>query len=305
MRVRASAGAASFRRRETLEKLLQEAQAERNRLQQQRDATTDLTASQEDATEKKPADAQQNPSRQQRAAARRAAWERVQRIQQALLRMPAMEAKKEKAEKKKPSKNKGGEKSAKNKEARVSTTDPQATVMKMADGGYRPAYNLQLSTVCQGQVIVGVTVVTEGTDQGQLPPMLDQIEQRFGERPKEALVDGGFANHDDIEKVQKAERGCKVYAPVPQPKKEEVDRHEAKTTDSEEVAEWRVRMGTEAAKEIYKERGATAECVNAQARNRGLQQLTVRGSEKVKAIALWFAIVQNMARCFALQPQPG
>ena len=215
-----------------------------------------------------------------------------------------MEAKKEKTEKKKPSKNKGGEKSAKNRAARVSTTDPQATVMKMADGGYRPAYNLQLSTVCQGPVIVGVTVVTEGTDQGQLPPMLDQIEQRFGKRPHEALVDGGFANHDDIEKVQKAERGCKVYAPVPQPKKQEVDRHEPKATDSEEVAAWRVRMGTDEAKKIYKERAATAECVNAQARHRGLMQFVVRGLDKVKAIALWIATVHNMARGFSLQPQP-
>ena len=78
-----------------------------------------------------------------------------------------------------------------------------------------------------------------------------------------------------------------------------------KRRTSEEVAEWRKRMGTPEAKEIYKERAATAECVNAQARNRGLQQLTVRGIAKVKAIATWFAIVHNMARSFALQPQSG
>ena len=135
--------------------------------------------------------------------------------------------------------------------------------------------------------------------------MLDQIEERFGERPKEVLVDGGFANHKDIEDVQGGEKKCTVYAPVAKPKKDGVDRHEPKATDSDEVAEWRKRMGTKEAKEIYKQRAATAECVNAQARNRGLQQLTVRGVEKVKAIATWFAIVQNMARSFALQPQPG
>ena len=174
----------------------------------------------------------------------------------------------------------------------------------MPDGGYRPAYNVQLSTTCRGQGIVGVAVATEGTDQGQLPPMLDQIEEHFGERPKEALVDGGFAGHDDIEAVQKGQKGCKVYAPVPEPKKEGVDRPEPKGTDSEEVAEWRVRMGTDQAKEIYKHRGATAECVNAQARNRGLTQLVVRGLQKVKAIALWFATAHNVARGFSLQPLP-
>jgi transposase len=289
IRVRASAGAASFRRRETLEKLLQEAQVEVQRLERQ---GSEL-----------PTQEQSEPSRQQWAAQRRHAKERIERIQQALARMPEMEAKKEKAKKKK-SKNKDGKKGEKDQAARVSTTDPEATVMKMPDGGYRPAYNVQFSTACQGQVIVGVEVVTEGTDQGQLPPMLDQIEGRFGQRPKEALVDGGFANHEDIEEVQKGKKGCKVYAPVPEPKKEGVDRHEPKATDSQEVAEWRVRMGTDEAKEIYKERAATAECVNAQARNRGLIQFVVRGLQKVKAIALWFATVQNLARSFSLQPLP-
>jgi transposase len=288
MRVRASAGAASLRRRETLEKLLQAAQAELQRLEQ--------------AGGQPPSQEQPEPSPQQWAAQRRHAKERVERIGQALARMPEMEAKKAKARKK--PKNKGGKKAEKNQAARVSMTDPQATVMKMPDGGYRPAYNVQFSTACQGQVIVGVEVVTEGTDQGQLPPMLDQVEERFEQRPKEALVDGGFANHEDIEKVQSGEKGCKVYAPVPEPKKAGVDRHEAKASDSQAVAEWRVRMGTDEAKKIYKERAATAECVNAQARNRGLTQFLVRGLQKVKAIALWFATAHNLARSFALQPQP-
>ena len=68
----------------------------------------------------------------------------------------------------------------------MSTTDPEATVMKMADGGYRPtAYNLQLSTTCDNQVVVGVDVETSGSDRGQLPGMMNQIEKRFGQRPKE------------------------------------------------------------------------------------------------------------------------
>jgi transposase len=289
IRVRASAGAASFRRRETLERLLHEAQAEAQRLEQ--------------AGKAPPTQEQPEPSPQQRGALRRHAKERVERIRQALARMPAMEVKKAKAPKKKP-KTKSGTKGEKAQAARVSTTDPQATVMKMADGGYRPAYNVQFSTACQGQAIVGVDVVTEGTDQGQLPPMLDQIEGRFTQRPKEALVDGGFANHGDIEAVQKGKTGCKVYAPVPEPKKEGVDRHEAKASDSPGVAEWRRRMGTEEAKEIYKQRAATAECVNAQARHRGLVQFVVRGLQKVKAVALWFATAHNLGRGLALQPLP-
>ena len=286
MRVRASAGAASFRRRQTLERLLEEARAEVQRLEQKLTVTAaDPITKQEVASEQTPA-AEPEPSRRQQAAAMRHAEERLEHVEQALERMPEMEA---------------TIKPGEHKEARVSTTDPQATVMKMADGGFRPAYNVEYSTACRGQVIVGVDVVTVGSDQGQLPPMLDQIENRFEHRPKEVLVDGGFANLKDIEKVQ-AGKTCEVYAPVVKPKKEGIDRHEPKATDSEEVAAWRKRMGTQEAKEIYKERAATAECVNAQARNRGLHQFMVRGLEKVKAVATWFAIAHNMARGFALQP---
>jgi transposase len=289
VRVRASAGAASFRRRPTLAKLLRAAQTTAQRLQQERAARTEPAAPGAAATGPGPADEQAEPSLQQRAAAERHAVERLERVQRALERMPELEAK-----------IKPGEK----KEARVSTTDPEATVMKMADGGFRPAYNIQFSTACRGQVIVGVDVITVGSDQGQLPPMLDQIEERFAQRPREALVDGGFVKLEDLEAVQGGKQGCLVYAPVPKPKKVGVDRHAPKPKDSKEVAAWRQRMGTEEAKEIYKERGATAECVNAQARHRGLVQLVVRGLKKVKAIALWFATVHNMARSFALQPQP-
>ena len=176
--------------------------------------------------------------------------------------------------------------------------------MKMADGGYRPAYNLQLSTTCDSQVVVAVDVETSGSDRGQLPGMLDQIERRFGQRPKEALVDGGYVDYEEIAKIQQGEKGCKVYAPVPASRKEGVDCYTPKAKDSPQVAEWRQRMGTEEAKEIYKQRGATAEWVNAQARNHGLQQLLVRGKNKVRAIGLWLATALNMARDFFLQSQP-
>jgi transposase len=286
LRVRASAGAASFRRRETLERLLREAQAELQDLRQKLAAKVADPAAPKGVATDRMAAREPDLSRQE-AATMRHAEERVERVEQALERMPEMEAK-----------IKPGE----TKEARVSTTDPQATVMKMADGGFRPAYNVEYGTTCDGQVIVGVDVVTVGSDQGQMPRMLDQIEDRFEQRPKEVLVDGGFANLEDIEKMQ-AGGDCKVYAPVSKPKKGTVDRHEPKATDSAEVAEWRKRMGTKTAKKIYKERAATAECVNAQARNRGLRQFVVRGLEKVKTVASWFAITQNMARGFALQPR--
>jgi transposase len=288
MRVRAAAGAASFHRRATLERLLEEAQAELRELRRELAADAAHPAGTRGAVaDDPPADEPELSPRE--AAAMRHAEDRVERVERALERMPEMEAKIEPDDK---------------KEARVSTTDPQATVMKMADGGFRPAYNVEYATTCDGQVVVGVDVVMVGSDHGRMSPMLDRIEDRFERRPKEVLVDGGFVDLEDIEAVQSGGE-CQVFAPVAKPRKETVDRHEPKATDSEEVARWRKRMGTDEAREIYKERAATAECVNAQARNRGLGPFMVRGVEKVKSVATWFAIAHNMARGFALQPQPG
>jgi len=273
MRVRASAGASSFRRRTTLEACQAAA----------REQVTLLRA------ELKADPGAEN--RRRKAAGRRAARERSERIQQALAELPEAEAKKKPADKDK---------------ARVSTTDPEARVMKMADGGYRPAHNVQFATDTESQVITGVDVINSGSDQGQMSPMVEQHKQRYGRPPDETLVDGGFAKHDDIEQVsspENGENGTTVYAPVQKPRKKDRDPHVPRPGDSKTIAEWRQRMGTDAAKEIYKERASTAECVNAIARNRGLRQFLVRGLEKVRAVALWYALAHNLMRAVTLRAE--
>ena len=115
------------------------------------------------------------------------------------------------------------------------------------------------------------------------------------------MVDGGFAQHEQIDAVSAPEVGCTVYAPVPAPKDRQVDRYAPKPGDSPAVAAWRSRMASAEAQTTYKERAATAECVNAQARNRGLIQLRVRGRLKAKAIALWHALAHNLMRAVSLR----
>jgi transposase len=268
MRVRASAGAASFRRRETLEKCLAEAEEQVQRLRAE--------------LESDPAAANQR----QKAARQRAARERLERVQKALQHLPEMEARKKPQDREK---------------TRVSTTDAEATVMKMADGGYRPAYNVQLATDTAAQIITGVDVVTSGGDQGQLAPMVEQHDERYQQTPEAMLVDGGFVKKEAIEQVSPPEGGTVVYAPVMESKDPHRDRHTPCDDDSPAVAEWRVRMGTPEAKEIYKERAATAECVNAIARNRNLQQFRVRGRSKVRTIVLWYVLAHNLMRAVALR----
>jgi transposase len=269
MRVRASAGAGSFRRKEKLEHYLEAARAQVARLKAE--------------VESDPAGAE----RAREAARRRAAVEREARLEKALARLPEIEA----------IKKRNGQKA---EQARVSMTDAEATVMKMGDGGFRPAYNPQLASDVDSLVIVGVEVATVGSDQAQLAPMLEQVSERCGQAPEGWLVDGGYVAHGQIEKASET---TLVYGPVPASREEGFDPHAPKPGDSEAVAQWRSRMGTEVAKEIYKQRAATAECVNAQARNRGLTQFRVRGAEKVTCVMLFFALAHNLMRTAALAPE--
>jgi transposase len=270
MKVRASAGAASFRRRPTLEQLLAEARQ------------------QVEILKAEVADDPAAAKSRQDAARHRAARERAERLQRALDQMPLVEEKKAPQDKPK---------------SRVSTTDSEARVMKMADGGFRPAYNVQLATDTEAQIITGVDVTNSGGDYGKMVPMVEQHETRYGQPPAEMLIDGGFAKKEDIEIVSPPAGKTTVYAPVQSSKKDTVDPHTPRASDSPAVAEWRQRMATDEAKEIYKQRAATAECVNAIARNRGMQQFRVRGHPKVLAVVLWYVLAHNLMRAVALRAE--
>ncbi len=175
--------------------------------------------------------------------------------------------------------------------------------MKMGDGGYRPAFNVQLATDTKTQIISGLEVTNSGGDQGQMAPMVEQLKKRHGTAPKEMLVDGGFAKKEDIEAVSAPGGTTTVYAPVQKSKDPERDAHTPRADDPPAVAEWRTRMATEAAKQIYLDRASTAECVNAQARNRGLQQFCVRGLHKARAVVLWYVLAHNLMRAAVLRAQ--
>lgn len=270
VRIRASAGSGSFRRRERLEQFQTEAQARVEQLKAQAQADGDPR------------------SPRQQAAQERAGRERLERVQQAVREMGELEQRRAKDHQKK----------SERKPPRVSTTDPEARVMKMPNGGYQPAYNGQLAVETGSGVIVGVDVTAQ-VDQGQIGPMLDQLAERYAEQPNEHLVDGGFVAHSDIETA--ADQGVAVYAPLPAPRAQDQDPTQPRVTDGPGVRAWRERMQTEAAKTIYKLRAQTVEWANAGLRQRGLYQFEVRGRQKVRAVLLWFALLHNLLRSVQLR----
>lgn len=196
MKVRANAGASSFRRKETLRGCLREARQ------------------QVAVLKKELGEDRAGSTRREQAARERAAKDRGERVGRALKSVKGLE--KEKT-------------TTKEKEGvRASTTDPDARVMKMGNGGFRPAFNVQMSADTGSQVVVGVDVSDAGSDQWALLPMLDQPKGRYGVAPAEVLVDGGYSGHSNID----AHAGkATVNSPVPQPKGPGVDPHEPKKSD--------------------------------------------------------------------------
>lgn len=268
MRVRANAGKSSFRKKDSLESLLREAKEKVDKVLSSDDDDNDESSNQESSARK------------------RASEERHTRLQKALQEHEELAKQKEKRKK--------GE----GEQARTSTTDPEARVMKMADGGYRPALNVQAIVSNGSRLILGIDVSNEGTDSGKMGPMLDYVEQTYGDRPQELLADGGYNSKSDVTAVEQG--GTSLYAPVRRSRKENKSPYDRHRGDSAEVFQWRQRMKSQEAQDIYNQRSSTAEFPFARFRNQGLQRLPVRTVAKAKSVAYLHAIVHNLRQIIHL-----
>src|SRR6266496_5603850 len=188
VRVRASAGASSFRRRARLEQRIAEVKVVLTELAKEVDG-----------------DPAENEQRLRKRRAQRAA-ERLSRLEAAVAKVAQIEAQQPKSKPKEskstqstppatpsegePPETKDGKRP---KEPRASTTDPDARVVKMADGGFRPAYNMQIASVAGEQIVVAVEVSTSSSDRGLARPMLEKVEATYGALPNQHLVDGGYS----------------------------------------------------------------------------------------------------------------
>jgi transposase len=268
LRVRASAGSGSFRRKKKLKEYLKEAR-------KQVEAVKKLA---------------EDPalSAREKAARERAAREREERVSGALSALREVELKRR-------VEYTGGRKAK--GEPRGSMTDPEARKMRMANGGFSPGYNVQFATDAANGVIVGVSVTNNGSDSGQAPPMIEQIEKRTGRRPKDYLVDAAYTDKASVDALDAMD--VTLYGSVPE--RSGKDPFKPQMTDSAAVSAWRKRMSSDEAKEIYKERSATSERVNADVRTyRTMDRMLVRGAGKVLCVALWNALALNLMRWFAL-----
>ncbi len=269
-RVRASASAPSFRRHESL-------------LECREQAALHLKAVLADADNPEHTEAQH-------AARKAAAEDFAKRVEEAIATVVVLQQ--ERDERAPPSR--------RNKPARASTTDAEARVMKMPDGGFRPGYNIQLavagSEMGGPRTIVGVRVTNIGSDMGSVTPMIDQIATRTGAMPEKLLADANHAKHQCIDNA--AANGVELLIAVPD------NAAEATPATSQAVIEWQARMQTDEAKRVYRARASLVELANAHVKEQlGLDHVLVRGIAKVTCVALMtgltFNILQNAARLLA------
>ncbi len=174
--------------------------------------------------------------------------------------------------------------------ARASTTDAEARVMKMPDGGFRPGYNVQFAVAGSEEggprTLVGLRVTNLGSDMGSMTPMLEDIERRTGHLPEVLLADGNHAKHACIETAERA--GVQVVMAVPR-------RAGPLENASPEVAAWRQRMVTEEAKRLYRARAGLVELLNAHFKTRfGIEQVLVRGLPKIRCVVLLAGLAFNL-----------
>lgn len=335
-KVRALAGADSFRRQATLQAHLEAAR-------QQVEAMGDPRA---------------DESARQRAARQRAARERQERLEQAVEQLSKIRQSKSEPKDK--------------DQARVSLTDPTARIMKEGSGGYGPNYNVQLSTDAKNKIIVGAGVSQNSSDSGELMPAVQRVEQNLGKTPEQLVTDGGFTNRPNI--LQSAAKGIDLIGSFPEhteqsagqfkrrgvapefypqafhydpeqdcyrcpagqvlprqgqenrpgvihyqyrapaalctqcpwkeqccPQNTSTGRCITRAVQTPEIEAFQQKMQTQEAKAVYRQRGAVAEFPNAWIKDKlGLRQFHLRGLLKVGLETLWVCLTYNIQQWIRL-----
>jgi transposase len=268
-KVTANASKDCYRREGTLQRHLEEATEHLRRLESQRDPAA--TAG-------------------QAAARRRGARARQTRLQQALAVVHQRQEHRRQINRP----------TSPPPEARANETDPDVAKMKMPDGGYRQAYNVETVTDVASGLIVTVAVTNQGSDNGQLGVLLEQLHQEQQTRPQVVLVDSGFAALEDVESLEGEQ--VQVLMPPKNEKQEQKagrDPYARKRRDSAAVAAWRARLGEPAARQLYRRRAPVAEGVHAQQANHGWRRFRLRGLAKALVETLWQALAHNVRRLLA------
>jgi D-lyxose ketol-isomerase len=117
--------------------------------------------------------------------------------------------------------------------------------------------------------------------------MREQVERRSGRKVQQQLLEGGYLRNRDIERAH--QQKVELFVPpkgarTTKNRGRELELHRG---DSVALQAWKQRMASDEGQKIYRQRAATSETINADLRSyRGLTQITVRGLDKARCVAL-------------------
>ena len=92
---------------------------------------------------------------------------------------------------------------------KLSRTDEEARFLRQR-GGFVLGYTGEIA-VSDDHLIVAQRVTQNATDNASLAPMLDEVEQRCGAPPRQALADSGFFSIANLERLE--QRNIDAYVP--------------------------------------------------------------------------------------------
>jgi len=242
-------------------------------------------------------------SRRRRAAQARAAQDVKERAARARVALDKVRAEKEKR-----SKTHRQDEAKKTSEPKVSLSDPEARMMRFADGAVRAGYNAQVAAAPRAGIIVAVDMTDRRNDAGLATPMVDDIVRRYGKAPTRLLIDTHYATSADIAALAAHAAGpVTVFAPLPSERDDVkpqtlAKRAKMREREPDSVKQWRSRMQTAAGQQLYRRR-TLIERINANLKNHGFGVLHVRGLIKARAVALWHAIANNLMAAHRLRLQ--
>jgi transposase len=250
------------------------------------------------------AEIESNPeasSRRKRASELRAAREVKERAERARAALDKVRAEKEKR-----AKTHSKDEAKKKSEPKASLSDPEARIMRFADGAVRPAYNAQVAATLNQGIIVSVEMTDRRNDAGLAVPMVEDIVRRYGKAPERLVVDTHYATSEDITALAGHAAGpVRVFAPTPTERENVTaatlaNRKSKRAREPDSLKEWRSRMATQAGQDVYRLR-KLIERLNAHLKNHGFGFLPVRGLIKAKAVALWHALANNLMAAHRLR----
>jgi transposase len=233
------------------------------------------------------------PERRRKKRALQAAEERSRRVERARQKLAALTQ--EQAVRAKRHAKEEAEKG----EPKVSVSDPEVRVMRLADGAVAPAWNVLVAT--SNGFIVGIDPTDRRNDSGLATGVVEQIAQRSNRVPQRLLADTRAMTQDDIVQLGEAHPALRVYSP-PAPQrlavKPETERKRrwSRRREPPAVTAWRARMASEEGQETYRRRKLT-ERAHGIIKNRGMSRFLVHSREKVRAVCVLQALALNL--CWA------